>query len=433
MPGQISHSNNISTEPFWTFDFARPDDLPIAAELPQRVYAAVIGSGYTGLNVARVLAQAGKSVAVFESQTIGWGASSRNGGMATSGLKLDLKKIYARYGADYAKEFWKASFDAIDLVDAIVRDEKIQCDWQRNGHVALALKQSHFDDFEKHANWVEKHVGYPKQLVEKKDLKREIGTDEFYGGLIDKTTGGLHPAKYVFGLANAVAKKGVMLYEHTPIVKVKKHGSGFQLFTSTGSFLAETVIVATNGYTDLLVKDLRPRIFPIGSYIIVTDPLPENLQQELSPNNRMFYDSKLFLNYFRLTPDGRMLWGGRNNLTTDLDLFESAKRLREQMIRVFPQLKNVPVTHSWTGRLGITFDLMPHIGEIDGIHYANGYCGHGVAVATYLGTELGLLLNGAKSRSPFKEIPTKRFPLYRNKTWFLPIAEKYHRFLDWVS
>jgi glycine/D-amino acid oxidase-like deaminating enzyme len=147
----------------------------------------------------------------------------------------------------------------------------------------------------------------------------------------------------------------------------------------------------------------------------------------------MFYDSKIFINYFRMTPDGRLLWGGRNNLSTDLDLIDSAKRLQKQMVSVFPELKDVSITHSWTGRLGVTFDLMPHIGRINGIHYVNGYSGHGLSIATYLGAELGLMLLGEKDRSPFEEINTKMMPLYRNKTWFLPLAEKYHRFLDWVS
>ena len=154
----------------------------------------------------------------------------------------------------------------------------------------------------------------------------------------------------------------------------------------------------------MLVPELKPKVFPVGSYIIVTEPLPQDLQDELSPKRRMFYDSKWFINYFRLTPDGRMLWGGRNDLSTDLDLNESAKILSAQLCKVFPELNDYAFTHTWTGKLGITFDLMPHIGEINGIHYALGYGGHGLSIATYLGTELGLLMSGQKDRSPYKEI-----------------------------
>ena len=197
--------------------------------------------------------------------------------------------------------------------------------------------------------------------------------------------------------------------------------------------MAKKVIVATNGYTDMLVPELKPKVFPVGSYIIVSDVLSEKLQKKLSPKGRMFYDSKWFINYFRLTPDGRMLWGGRNDLSTDLDLVESASILSRQVRTVFPDLEKTTFTHTWTGKLGITFDLMPHIGEVNGIHYTFGYGGHGLSIATYLGTEIGLLLSGQKKRSPFEEISHQTMFFYRKDPWFLPFAAKYYQFLDWIS
>jgi glycine/D-amino acid oxidase-like deaminating enzyme len=171
----------------------------------------------------------------------------------------------------------------------------------------------------------------------------------------------------------------------------------------------------------------------VGSYIIVSEPLPADLQHKLSPKKRMFYDSKNFLNYFRLTPDGRMLWGGRNDLSTDLDLNESASILTKQVCTIFPELNDVKFTHSWTGKLGITFDLMPHIGQTNGIHYALGYGGHGLSIATYLGTEIGLLMTGQKNRSPYEEIPHQTMFFYKKNPWFLPFAAKWYQFLDWIS
>ena len=171
----------------------------------------------------------------------------------------------------------------------------------------------------------------------------------------------------------------------------------------------------------------------MGSYCIVTEPLSPSLQAALSPKKRMFYDSKRFLNYFRLTPDGRFLWGGRNNLSTDLDLHESATALQKQMVHTFPELRDIPISHTWSGNLGLTFDLMPHIGRIDGVHYALGYGGHGLSMATYLGAEIGLLLSGQKSRSPFAEIPHDTRWFYRGQPWFIPFAAQYYRFLDWIS
>lgn len=424
----------MKTECFWTDEFPRPADLPVAKELPKEIDVAIVGSGYTGLNAARVLVKAGSSVAVFESKTIGWGASSRNGGMATPGLKQDISIIYKKYGPDYAKEFWKTSVDAIDLLERIVEEENIDCNWYRSGHVSLAYKQSHYDELEEYATWLGTEFGHKKTLVPKSDLQSEIGTDAYYGGLSDEMSGGIQPAKYVYGLAHAVANQGVLLYEQASVSEIQKNRDGFDITTTKGGLRSKEVIIATNGYTDKLVPQLKPKIFPVGSYIIVTEPLSLELQNKLSPKRRMYYDSKNFLNYFRLTPDGRMLWGGRNNLSISLDLYVSARRLQKQLYRVFPELKNIPITHSWTGKLGVTFDLMPHIGRTnEGIHYALGYGGHGLSIATYLGTEMGLLLTGQKDRSPFEEIPHKTMFFYRDKPWFLPFASRYFRFLDWVS
>jgi glycine/D-amino acid oxidase-like deaminating enzyme len=426
-------SDSPKAIPLWIDQYPRPADLPIVSVLPGQVDVAIVGGGYTGLNAARVLAQSGAAVAVLERHTIGWGASSRNGGMATPGLKQSISVIYKRYGRALAHVFWQASLDAIDLLEEIIVTEGIDCHWRRDGHICVAYKESHFAALQKKAAWMKKEFGHETHLVPAAELHSEIGSDVFHGGLADAYSGGLHPAKYVFGLAKAVAGRGVCLCEQTDVSRIARQNKGFRLFTNQGELIADEVLVATNGYTDGLLPRLKSRIFPVGSYIIVTEPLPAELQQELSPKGRMFYDTKWFLNYFRLTPDGRLLWGGRNNLSINLDLAESARRLHRQMIHTFPRLEQVPITHTWTGQLGLTFDLMPHIGRIGGVHYALGYCGHGLSIATYLGTEAGLLLSGQKIGSPFMEIPHKTYFFYRDRPWFLPFAAWYYRFLDWVS
>ena len=423
----------MKPEVFWTDQFSPDTPLPVSAVLTAEVDVAIVGSGYTGLTAARVLAKAGSSVAVMDQNEIGWGASSRNGGMATPGLKQDIFKIHKKYGMDYAREFWRSSVDAIDLLEQIIIEENIDCDWSRKGHIALACKQSHYDELPEYAAWIKKEMGHEKTIVPREEIRSEIGTDTYFGGLSDESSGGLQPAKYVNGLARAVADLGVKLCKDTHVEKINRNGSGHELITSKGDMKAQEVIIATNGYTDMLVPELKPKVFPVGSYIIVTEPLPQDLQDILSPKRRMFYDSKWFINYFRLTPDGRMLWGGRNDLSTDLDLNESAENLSQQVCKVFPELNDYEFTHTWTGKLGITFDLMPHIGNINGIHYAFGYSGHGLSIATYLGTELGLLISGEKDRSPYKEISHQTMFFYREKPWFLPFAARYYRFLDWIS
>ena len=422
----------MKKEPLWTDQFQRPDDLPISMDLPRDVDVAIVGSGYTGLCAARVLRKSGASVAIFDRNTVGWGASSRNGGMATPGLKQDITEIYKKYGREKGQEFWKASIAAIDLIENIVTEENIDCDWSRVGHVALANKQSQYDGLEDYAEWIYKEFGHKKKIITREELHTEIGTDIYFGGLADETSGGIHPAKYVYGLARAVGNQGTSILENTSVNKIEKNEKNFLVITSAGDLTAKQVIIATNGYTGKLVPQLKRRVIPVGSYIIATEPLAKELQDKLSPKKRMFYDLKWFINYYRLTPDGRMLWGGRNDLSIDLDLEESARLLSNQLTEVFPELQNVPITHTWSGRLGVTFDLMPHIGEIDGIYYANGYSGHGLSIATYLGTELGLLLTGEKKTSPFAEIVHQTMFFYRDKSWFLPIVSRYYRFLDWL-
>ena len=422
----------MKKEPLWTDQFQRPDDLPITTNFPRDVDVAIVGSGYTGLCAARVLRKSGASVAIFDRNTVGWGASSRNGGMATPGLKRDITEIYKKYGRKKGQEFWKASIDAIDLIEKIVTEENIDCDWSRVGHVALANKQSQYDELEDYAGWIFNEFGHKKKIIAREELHTEIGTDIYYGGLADETSAGIHPAKYVFGLARAVRNQGAQILENTVVNNIERNSNNFRIITTAGDLAAKQVIIATNGYTDKLEPQLKRRIIPVGSYIIVTEPLTKELQHKLSPKRRMFYDLKWFINYYRLTPDGRMLWGGRNDLSIDLDLEESARLLSQQLIKVFPELHDVPVTHTWSGQLGVTFDLMPHIGEIDGIYYANGYSGHGLSIATYLGTELGLLLTGKKKTSPFAEIPHKTMFFYRDKPWFLPVVSRYYRFLDWL-
>jgi len=422
----------LKTVPFWTDQLPRPS-FSRATELPSQIDVAIIGGGFTGLNAARVLAMNGATVAVLERHSIGWGASSRNGGLATTGIKKPISSIFKEYGSELGKQFWQASLDAIDLIGEIVRDEELDCDYSRDGHIALAWKPAHFQSMQKRVEWYAKNLGYSAKAVPAADLHNEIGSDAYYGGLVEEHSGSVHPAKYVYELARATERRGAFLCEERSVTGIEPQPKGFNVHTAQGVVVAKEVVIATNGYTDMLVPKMKPRVFPVGSYIIVTEPLSQEMQKELSPKGRMFYDSKSFLNYFRLTPDGRMLFGGRNDLSTDLDLMESARRLHKQMTSIFPILKDVPITHTWTGQLGLTFDLMPHIGRLDGVHYAFGYGGHGVSIATYLGTEIGLLLSGKKTQSPFADIPHQTMFFYRNRPWFLPLAATYYRLKDWLN
>lgn len=425
----------MKTTPFWTDDFPRPADLPVSP-LPEQVDVAIVGGGYTGLSAARTLAKSGASVAVLEQREIGGGASSVNGGQVGPGLKLDTHSMLKKYGPDRGRELWQASLAAVRHLEQTLAEEGIDCDYTGRGGIALAYRSSHYQKMEEEIEWMARTLDYHQlELVPPARIREEIGSDVFPGGLIHKDGGGLHPAKYVYGLACATARAGAKLCEYTTVQSINRlaKGGDFQLTTSHGPLKASEVVLATNGYTGPLVPKIQRRVFPVGSYMITTAPLSPELQQELSPKNRVMYSTKWFLNYFRLTPDGRMSMGGRNNLAPNLDLVESAHNLYKTLIHIFPQLRGYSITHSWTGRLGITFDLAPHIGRVDGIYYALGYGGHGVALSGYLGKEVAELISGRISRSPFADIPHPTHFLYRGTPWFLPLAAAYYRFLDFIS
>ena len=420
----------MKTSNFWADDYPRPADLP-SSELPDKVDVAVVGGGYTGLHAAIALRKAGADVAVLDQETIGWGASSRNGGMALTGMKMEMPAVFKRYGPQLGRQFWEWSLASIDHLEYTLAEEQIDCDFERSGHVLLAAKPKHYTAMAHELEWMRTTLGYEDAwLVSKDEQQAEIGTAEFFGGLADRRSGALHPAKYVFGLARAAARRGVTLVERAQVTGVAKCQGGFFVGTSRGMVECRELLVATNGYTSNVVPALRQGIFPIGSYIIVTEPLLPALQAELSPRRRMFFDSKNFLNYFRLTPDGRMLFGGRHNLSTNLDLVDSARMMRQRMVEVFPQLAGAIVTHTWTGKLGVTFDLMPHAGRVEGIHYAYGYAGHGVAIAGYLGKEVGEIIAGKRTSTLFGEIDHRRFAFTRYDKLYLPLVSSWFRALD---
>jgi glycine/D-amino acid oxidase-like deaminating enzyme len=432
MPLQ-EHNYWLTTTEFPVLDTSR--------RVPEIVDVAVIGAGFTGLSAARTLAQRGAKVAVLESETIGWGASSRNGGMVLTGMKLGVNKLISMYGRERTQRMYAASLASIDCVEQIVRDEKIDCRFARCGHLEVACKQKHFDDYARQAEVIACEFQHTLRVVPKNELSSEIGSTIYYGGMVDEVSAGCNPARYVAGLARAAMKAGAELFEHARVESIERDSrqgeAGWKLTTSRGPLWAHEVFVGTSGYTGKATPALRKKLIPIGSFIITTEVLPEALARELSPRNRMIYDSKNFLYYYRLTPDRRMLFGGRAAFfpETDQTVRQSAGILRRGMVDVYPQLSDAKIEYVWGGTLDFAFDIMPHAGQMDGMYYAVGYAGHGVAMATYQGQKIAELMAGDKPENPFVGIPFPGAPLgmYNGKPWFLPFAGAWYKFLDWVS
>jgi glycine/D-amino acid oxidase-like deaminating enzyme len=421
---------------FWQDTTQMPGD-EILAELSPKADVIVVGAGIPGLAAAHQLARRGVSVVVLETETIGWGASSRNGGMALTGLKLDAAVVEKRYGTDLTRQLFDDSIASLATVEEIVRREQIACGFTRTGHLLVANKPAHYIALQQEAQWYAQHFNHVTHTISKSELSNEIGSDVYYGGLVDETSAGLNPAQYVVGLAKAAQKAGAMLSPHTRLVHIQKTPSGYRLKTSRGETLAGQVLVTTGGYTSQATPGLQQRIIPIGSYIIATEPVSEELRRQLIPNDRMVFDYRHFLNYFRFSADNRMVFGGRAAFfpETASSIRNSAEILRKEMVYVFPQLKNTEVAYAWGGTLDFAFDQMPHAGQLDGIYYALGFAGHGVALGTHLGVKIAdAMLDGTVSQLPYNAYPFPLAPLglYNGKAWFLPLIGLWHRILDWL-
>ena len=432
----------INEKTFWLDTIEIP--TPAARDFPQQADVAIIGAGFTGLSAARTLAKSGASVAVFDAQTIGWGASSRNGGMVLTGLKLPASTLIARYGKEATARMYAASLESIDFVEKLVHEENIPCDFARCGHLEVACKAKHFDDFRRSAEETARHFNHQQRLIPKDQLQSEIGSAIYHGGLVDESSAGVNPARLVAGLANAAERAGAAIFERAHVEEIQREGArGWKIATQRGTLRAQNVFVATSGYTSRVTPALQKKIIPIGSYIIVTEILQEKLAAELSPRNRMIFDSKNYLYYYRLTPDRRMLFGGRAAFfpETSSTIRRSSEILRSGMLTVYPQLREAKIEYVWGGTLDFAFDIMPHAGQLDGLHFSLGYAGHGVAMSTYLGDKIAhSVLQGqsgtpSQNENPFAKIPFPGAPLglYNGCPWFLPFAGAWYKVLDWLT
>jgi glycine/D-amino acid oxidase-like deaminating enzyme len=418
---------------FWLTTL-QPPVFP-AQPLPERVDVAVIGGGFSGLSAALRLAKSGCSVAVLETQTMGWGASCRNGGMVLTGMKLGVETLIQKYGLERAKRLFALSLAAINTVDRLVREENIDCAFSRCGHLETASKPAHLAGYARAAELLEKHFSHRVRILPRTELGSEIGSDLYHGGLLDELSAGINPAQFVFGLAAAAFRAGAALHEKTSVIGIERQSAGFVLRTNRGALRADKVFVGSGGYTGPASPALQKRLIPIGSFIIATAPLSATLAQEINPRKRMIFDSKHFLHYFRLTPDNRLLFGGRAAFLPETagSVRDSAVILQRDMLSVHPQLTDIPVEYVWGGSLDFAFDTMPHAGLLDGMVHAVGYAGHGVAFATHLGSLMAAQMLGQAVENPLLGLPFPSLPFYNGVPWFLPLAGLYYKFLDVVS
>ena len=425
-------------EIFWTATAPAPKTY-LTKPLPEKTDVVVIGGGFTGASAALQLAKGGARVTLLEAQSVGWGASSRNGGQALSCLHYTLETLIKEHGRERARDMFHASVAAADAVEQIVRHEGIECEHLRSGSIEAAHKPSHFEGLKREQETLKEVAGYDVQIVTKEDTASELGTSAYHGLMVNPRSGSVQPAKFVQGMALAADRAGADIHEGTRALGVERSdetavrdGVRFTVRTERGDIKAKDIMLASNAWVGEIVPQFRQRVFPAESYIIATEPLPEELVKRLIPHKRVVYDTRKTLAYYRWSSDNRMVWGGELTFKGASAQYNMGT-LRRGMLRVFPELADYKIDYFWSGTLGITLDENSHAGQVDGMWYSMCYVGHGVTLATYLGQQMANGILGKPFNNPFEGLHIPSVPVYRDKTWFVNIGKVWYRLMDMIG
>jgi glycine/D-amino acid oxidase-like deaminating enzyme len=433
-PTDILHKD-FKPEPYWWIAYK-----PTAGDLvdvPRRARVAIVGGGYAGLACAIELADAGIEACVLEAAELGSGASTRSGGGVSGGVNIGKSftgKVLAR-DPTVVKTMLASGSDAFSLIEALIARERIDCCWEKKGRFVGAWTPRDYKFQEQRIASLNSAAASEAYMVPRERQRAEIASDYYYGGMVVERSAKLHPALYYKGLLDAARRRPITICARAAVTKIAKLGSRWHIETSRGEIEAGDVVIATNGYTGDATPDLKRRLIPLASHIIATEELPADLASSLIPKGRTLADTKRVLCYYRISPDGkRMIFGGRARFTAVTPQV-SAPILHRFMIDRFPQLSGVRVTHAWTGNVAFTWDALPHTGTLNGMHYALGCNGSGVAMMTYLGHQTARrIVGGANSTCGFELEQFPDFPLYRgNPNWALPAIGAYYRFRDGLA
>ncbi|MYD75224.1 MAG: FAD-binding oxidoreductase [Gammaproteobacteria bacterium] len=425
-------SPDYVSRPYWWDRTSRPqlDDSP----LPKSADVVVLGSGYTGLSAAIQTARHGLQTVVLDAEDAGWGCSSRNGGQISISIKSSFGELCRQYGQDGAIALMQTGADALDWVGQFIRKNRIDCDFRQSGRFQGAHSPRAFKEMSRMISETPETMRNGAYPVSVEQQKEEIGTDFYHGGSINPRYASVDPARYHRGMLERAVNAGCGIITHCRATDLHRQGGIFRITTAKGQIRSRNVIVATNGYTGIATPWLRRRIIPIGSYIIATEPLPKGMIDVLLPTDRMITDTLKLVVYYRACPDRkRILFGGRVSVK-ETDPTASAPRLRDMMLKRFPSLGGIRITHSWMGFVGYTFDRIPHLGVQNGLHYCMGYCGSGISLSSYLGSKTGLKVAGQPGGdSPLDRLNFKGRFYYRGNPWFLKPSIFYYRCRDRIS
>lgn len=357
----------------------------------------IVGGGYTGLNAALRAAELGLTVVLLESKRIGWGASGRNGGQVIWGQRQDQTTLESFAGPDGARALWGLSREALNHVRTLIERHGIDAEL-RHGHLSAAWKPAHADELKAYVDHMAQRYDYRAAgYVSKSEMPAHVASARYHGGVLDSESLHLHPLKFAIGTARAAEAAGAKLYEDSAVIEIVKGGAPI-VRTAEGQVRAKFVVLACNGYLAGLERTIAPYILPIDNYIVATEPLGEVRARDLIPCGAAVADTKFVLDYYRISADGRLIFGGGETYGGGgpADICEF---VRPSLERVFPQLAGVKLDYGWDGTLAITWPRMPHVGRIDGnVYFAHGYSGQGVAIASHMGALIADAIHGQAAK-----------------------------------
>lgn len=353
----------------------------------------IIGAGYTGLSCALHLAKRGLKVVVLEAQYAGFGASGRNGGQVIPGQRVDQIELERRYGDAHARALWNLALEAAALVRDLIATHVIACD-RTDGHIVAAARDAHARELEEYVEHLTRRYAYTSaRYVSASEMQSLVACRNYRGGIYDAAGFHLHPLNYALGLARAADDARAEILEHSPATRVDR-GERITVSTPNGTVTAKFAVLAGNAYLGELAPELSRKIMPISNYIAATEPLGAARAQALIPSGAAVADTKFVLDYYRLSADGRLLFGGGETYG-DRDVDNAAEIVRPHILRVFPQLEGVKIDYAWGGRLAITMPRLPHVGRLaPNLYFAQGYSGQGVAIATLAGKLIADAIGG---------------------------------------
>jgi gamma-glutamylputrescine oxidase len=381
---------------------------PLQGEVSADV--CVIGAGYTGLSTALHLRKLGYSVLVLEANKVGWGASGRNGGHVGIGQRADQADLEKWVGLDQAKALWQLGLEAVDLVCELVAEHGIDCELKQ-GNLHVAAKEQDAAGLQAEVEHLRQVYGYEQaRYVGKAELARMTSGQGFHGGSLDQGCRHLHPLNYALGLAGAALERGAVIHEGSRVLSYTE-GEQVRVRTDQGQVSARFLVIACNGYLEKLEPRTAGHIMPINNYMLATEPLSDDLARRLIRDDTSMSDSLFVINYWKLSADKRLLFGGGESYSrrfpTDIKNF-----VRKYMLRIYPELANTRIDYGWGGTLAITLNRMPDFGRLSpGVFYAHGYSGHGVPTATLAGKLLAEVISGTAERfDVMASVPSQQFP-----------------------